>query len=45
MADKDTLAHMMFEQATPYIRALSALWGLGELHVISAENMDNSYSI
>lgn len=31
-----------FEQATPYIRALSALWGLGELHVISAENMDYS---
>lgn len=30
------------EQATPYIRALSALWGLGELHVISAENMDYS---
>lgn len=32
----------LFEQATPYIRALSALWGLGELHVISAENMDYS---
>ena len=31
-----------FEQATHYIRALSALWGLGELHVISAEIMDYS---
>ncbi len=30
------------EQATPYIRALSYLWGLGELHVISAENLDYS---
>lgn len=30
------------EQATPYIRALSKLWGLGELHVISAQNMDYS---
>ena len=28
------------EQATPYIRALSHLWGLGELTVISAENLD-----
>ena len=28
------------EQATPYIKALSKLWGLGELHVISAQNMD-----
>lgn len=30
------------EQATPYIRALSRLWGLGELTVVSAENMDYS---
>ena len=30
------------EQATPYIRALGCLWGLGELHVISAENLDYS---
>ena len=30
------------EQATPYIKALSKLWGLGELHVISAQNMDYS---
>ena len=30
------------EQATPYIRALSWLWGLGELHVVAAENMDYS---
>lgn len=30
------------EQATPYIRALSHLWGLGELSVISAQNMDYS---
>lgn len=30
------------EQATPYIRALSSLWGLGELYVVSAENMDYS---
>jgi FMN-dependent NADH-azoreductase len=30
------------EQATPYIKAVSKLWGLGELHVIAAENMDYS---
>ena len=30
------------EQATPYIRAISHLWGLGELNVISAQNMDYS---
>ena len=30
------------EQATPYIKALSKLWGLGELFVISAQNMDYS---
>lgn len=30
------------EQATPYIRALSHLWGLGELSVIAAQNMDYS---
>ena len=28
------------EQGTPYIRALGYLWGLGELHVVSAENLD-----
>ncbi len=30
------------EQATPYVKAISKLWGLGELHVIAAENMDYS---
>lgn len=30
------------EQATPYIKALSKLWGLGELYVLSAENLDYS---
>ena len=30
------------EQATPYIKAISKLWGLGELFVIAAENMDYS---
>ena len=30
------------EQATPYIRALGFLWGLGDIHVVSAENMDYS---
>lgn len=30
------------EQATPYIKAISKLWGLGELSVISAQNMDYS---
>ena len=30
------------EQATPYIKALSHLWGWGELTVISAHNMDYS---
>ena len=30
------------EQAAPYIRALSHLWGLGELYVVSAENLDYS---
>ena len=28
------------EQATPYIRAIGHLWGLGELSVVAAENMD-----
>lgn len=32
----------VMEQATPYIKALSRLWGLGELSVISAQNMDYS---
>lgn len=30
------------EQATPYIKALSKLWGLGELYVVSAQNLDYS---
>ena len=30
------------EQATPYIKALSHLWGWGELTVIAAQNMDYS---
>lgn len=30
------------DQATPYIKAIGKLWGLGELHVISAQNMDYS---
>lgn len=30
------------EQATPYIRAISHLWNLGELTTISASNMDYS---
>ena len=30
------------EQATPYIRALSHLWGWGELTVVAAQNMDYS---
>ena len=28
------------EQATPYLKALSWLWGIGQLEVISAQNMD-----
>lgn len=30
------------EAATPYIRALSALWGLGEVITVAAENLDYS---
>lgn len=30
------------EAATPYIRAVSALWGLGEVTTVSAENLDFS---
>lgn len=30
------------EQATPYIKAIGKLWGLGDLHVISAQDMDYS---
>ena len=30
------------EQATPYLKALSRLWNLGELTTISARNMDYS---
>lgn len=32
------------EQATPYIQALSHLWGLGDLTVVAAENLDYSTS-
>lgn len=28
------------EQATPYLRALSHLWGIGETFTVSAQNMD-----
>ena len=28
------------EQATPYLKALSWLWGIGPLQVVSAQNMD-----
>ncbi len=30
------------EQATPYLKAISFLWGLGEVITVSAENMDYS---
>lgn len=30
------------EQATPYIRALGHLWGLGQLYVVAASNLDYS---
>lgn len=30
------------EQATPYIKALGHLWGLGQLHVVAAQNLDYS---
>ena len=30
------------EQATPYIKAIGKLWGLGDLYVIDAQNMDYS---
>lgn len=30
------------EQATPYIRALGQLWGLGELYAVAARNLDYS---
>ena len=30
------------EQATPYIKAISHLWGLGTLSVVAAQNMDYS---
>ena len=36
--DIDTASDL--EQATPYLKAISHLWGLGELTVISAQNMD-----
>ena len=28
------------EQATPYLKALSWLWGIGPLQVVAAQNMD-----
>lgn len=28
------------EQATPYLKALSWLWGIGPLEVVAAQNMD-----
>ena len=28
------------EQATPYLKALSWLWGLGPLQVVAMQNMD-----
>ena len=31
-----------FEQATPYLKALGALWNLGRLTTIAAQNMDYS---
>lgn len=30
------------EQATPYLKALSYLWGLGEIFTVAAENLDYS---
>ena len=33
------------EQATPYIKAISSLWGLGEVKTIAAENMDYSTDV
>lgn len=30
------------EQATPYIKALGHLWGLGQLHVVAAQDLDYS---
>ena len=30
------------DQGSPYIKALSVLWGLGEVITVSAENMDYS---
>ena len=30
----------LVEQATPYLRALTWLWGMGPLHVVAAQNMD-----
>ncbi|MCM1177976.1 MAG: NAD(P)H-dependent oxidoreductase [Bacteroidales bacterium] len=30
------------EQATPYLKALSQLWGLGEIYAVAAENLDYS---
>ncbi|MBQ4536976.1 MAG: NAD(P)H-dependent oxidoreductase [Lachnospiraceae bacterium] len=32
----------VLEQATPYLKALSRLWGIGPLEVVAAQNMDYS---
>lgn len=32
----------VLEQATPYLKALSWLWGIGPLEVVAAQNMDYS---
>ena len=32
------------EAATPYLKALSALWGCGEVITVAAENLDYSTS-
>jgi FMN-dependent NADH-azoreductase len=33
------------EQGTPYIKALSRLWGLGDVITVAAENMDYSTDV
>lgn len=36
------MKNLIYINACPYIKALSYLWGWGELPVISAQNMDYS---
>lgn len=36
------MKNLIYINACPYIKALSYLWGWGELTVISAQNMDYS---